>query len=77
MDATADPNYAFADLKNLVIRARNELGVAITFQQDPEPLIRPRPSPGFSRSHFVIKGSKKPVGRWRKKCSALVDFQVV
>lgn len=53
VDATADPNYAFADLKNLVIRARNELGVAITFRQDPETFIRPRPSQGFSRSHFV------------------------
>jgi hypothetical protein len=53
VDATADPNYAFADLKNLVIRAKNELGVAITFRQSPETFIRPLPSEGFSPSHFV------------------------
>ena len=53
VDATADPNYAFNDLKNLVIRARNELGLEIDFQQDPETFIRPMPSQGFSRSHYV------------------------
>ncbi len=53
VDASADPQYDFADLKNLVIRARNELGLAIDFRQDPETFIRPLPSQGFSRSHFV------------------------
>ncbi len=53
VDASADPRYAFEDLKNLVIRARNELGLAIDFRQAPETFIRPQPSQGFSRSHFV------------------------
>lgn len=53
VDAGADPNYAFADLKNLVIRARNELGLAIDFRPDPETDIRPLPSRGFSRSQYV------------------------
>ena len=54
VDATADAAYAFSDLKNLVIRARNELGLAIDFLQDPETFIRPNPSQGFSRSHYVV-----------------------
>ena len=53
VDAAADRKYAFNDLKNLVIRARNELGLEIKFQQDPETFIRPMPSKGFSRSHYV------------------------
>jgi predicted acylesterase/phospholipase RssA len=53
VDATADPNYTFKDLKNLVIRARNELGLKIVFRQDPETFIRPLPSQGFSQAQFV------------------------
>ena len=53
-DATADPNYALSDLTNLVMRARNELGLVIRFRQDPERLIAPSASRGFSRSHFVV-----------------------
>jgi len=54
VDATADATYAFGDLKNLIIRARNELGLDIDFLQDPEAFIRPMPSQGFSRSHYVV-----------------------
>ena len=54
VDATADAAYAFSDLKNLVIRARNELGLAIDFLQDPETFIRPNPCRGFPRSHYVV-----------------------
>jgi hypothetical protein len=53
VDATADASYALGDLKNLIIRARNELGLDIDFRQDPEAFIRPMPSQGFSRSHYV------------------------
>ncbi len=68
VDATADPGYTFGSLNNLVIRARNELGVAITFRQDPETFIRPLRSRGFSRSHFVMADltdlpGKKPEDR--------------
>lgn len=54
IDASADPDYSFSDLANLVIRARNMLGIAITFRQSPEKAIKPSPSKGFSESHFVI-----------------------
>lgn len=56
LDATADPDYAFSDLTNLVIRARNELGLNISFRpgQEPEDVIQPKPSRGFSESQFAI-----------------------
>jgi hypothetical protein len=54
LDAGADPSYEFTDLRNLVIRARQELHLVIRFRQDPERLVRPEPSVGFSRSHFVV-----------------------
>lgn len=56
IDAGADPQYGFSDLENLVVRARAELGIAIKFREglDPEEIIRPRPSDGFSFSHFSV-----------------------
>lgn len=54
IDASADPRYQFSNLKNLVIRARNELDISINFRKEPELLIRPNPSRGFSDSHIVI-----------------------
>jgi len=54
LDAGADPAYAFADLKNLVIRARQELHLVIRFRQDPERVVRPQPSAGFSRAQFAL-----------------------
>ncbi len=54
LDAGADPAYEFADLKNLVIRARQELHLVIRFRQDPERVVRPEPSAGFSRAHFAV-----------------------
>jgi hypothetical protein len=56
VDAGADPTYGFSDLRNLVMRARNELGVVIEFRKGfhPEDCIKPRPSFGFSDSQFAI-----------------------
>ncbi len=54
IDAGEDSKYDFPDLRNLVVRARNELGVAINFKPPPEEIIRPSSSEGFSKSHFVI-----------------------
>ncbi|MCP3914653.1 MAG: hypothetical protein GY711_03735 [bacterium] len=54
LDAGADPNYQFSDLRNLVQRAREQLGLKIVFRQDPESAIRPSPSLGYSRVPFVI-----------------------
>ncbi|MEL6863268.1 MAG: hypothetical protein AAFP19_02565 [Bacteroidota bacterium] len=56
VDAGADPEYTFGDLENLTIRARNELGVEIRFRegQEPENLIRPLPSNGYSKQRYVV-----------------------
>ncbi|MDY6932943.1 MAG: hypothetical protein SVZ03_01810 [Spirochaetota bacterium] len=56
IDAVADPEYEFSDLKNLVVRAKNELGINIKFRKNsgPELKIKPKPSNGYSESHFVI-----------------------
>ena len=56
VDAGADPLFSFADLENLTVRARNELGLDIRFRegQVPEDIIRPRPSHGYSEKRFAI-----------------------
>jgi hypothetical protein len=63
LDATGDPQYTFGDLRNLLIRARQELGVTITFRQRPEEFIRPPSSDGFSRSQFVVADIAELPGR--------------
>jgi hypothetical protein len=56
VDAGEDKLYTFFDLNNLIIRARNELGLEIRFRDDeqPEDLIRPRPSQVYSKRRFAI-----------------------
>ncbi len=56
VDAGADPLSTFADLENLSIRARNELGIAIVFRngQDPVDIIRPKASSGYSQKRYSI-----------------------
>ncbi len=48
--------YTFFDLNNLIIRVRNELGLEIRFRdnEQPEDLIRPRPSQVYSKKRFAI-----------------------
>jgi hypothetical protein len=64
-DAGADPDYGFSDLRNLVLRARNELGINIKFREgmDPESLIRPLASRGYSESPFVIADISELAGK--------------
>jgi len=61
IDAGEDSKYAFTDLENLTIRARNELGIVIRFfeGQDPEDIIRPKASFGYSRKRFAVAGLYK------------------
>jgi hypothetical protein len=59
VDAGADPNYQFNDLKNLVIRARNELGIEIDFKENPEEIILPKSSRGYSQNHFILADLKE------------------
>lgn len=56
VDAGADPYFAFSDLENLTVRARNELGIDIRFRPDqiPEDVMRVNPSHGYSRKRFAI-----------------------
>jgi len=56
VDAGEDKLYAFFDLNNLIIRARNELGLEIRFRADeqPEDLIRPRPSQVYSKKRWAV-----------------------
>lgn len=56
VDAGEDANFAFIDLENLTIRARNELGLDIRFRKGniPEDTIRPKPSHGYSEKRFAI-----------------------
>ncbi len=56
VDAGEDKLYTFFDLNNLIIRARNELGLEIRFRPDeqPEELIRPRPSQVYSKKRFAV-----------------------
>ncbi len=61
VDAGEDARFEFTDLENLTIRARNELGIVIRFfeGQDPEDIIRPKASFGYSRKRFAVAGLYK------------------
>ncbi|MBN8679316.1 MAG: hypothetical protein J0M29_13900 [Chitinophagales bacterium] len=56
VDAGEDKIYSFFDLNNLIIRARNELGLEIRFRPEdqPEDLIRPRPSQVYSAKRYAV-----------------------
>ncbi len=56
VDAGEDRIYAFSDLNNLIIRVRNELGLEIRFRENeqPEDLIRPRPSQVYSKKRYAV-----------------------
>lgn len=56
VDAGEDALYSFADLENLVVRARNELGIEIRFRDEqlPENIIRPRASHGYSQQRYAV-----------------------
>jgi hypothetical protein len=56
VDAGEDKIYSFADLNNFIIRARNEMGLEIRFRpnEQPEDLIRPRPSQVYSAKRYAI-----------------------
>ncbi|MCF8245349.1 MAG: hypothetical protein K9J46_09355 [Saprospiraceae bacterium] len=56
VDAGADPEGTFSDFENLTIRARNEMGIDISFRegQDPIDTIRPKASSGYAQRRFAI-----------------------
>jgi len=55
-DAGADPKYQFEDLRNLLLRVRNELEIVVEFDNDNrvEDEIFPKPSSGYSNKHYVV-----------------------
>jgi len=55
MDAGADAGYTFDDLRNLIRRSRNELGIEIRFRPDNNPfeVIKPDHT-GYSKKRFVV-----------------------
>ena len=56
IDAGHDPNFEFRDLKNLIVRAQNELGAIISFDEanNPSTVIKPNLINGNSTNHFCI-----------------------
>jgi hypothetical protein len=56
VDAGEDALYSFADLNNFIIRARNEMGLEIRFRphEQPEELIRPRPTQVYSAKRYAV-----------------------
>lgn len=56
VDAAEDMPYAFSDLNNFIIRARNEMGLEVRFREkeQPEELIRPRPSQVYSKKRYAV-----------------------
>jgi hypothetical protein len=74
-DAGEDHAYSFSDLNNLLIRARNELGLEIRFRHDqqPEQLIRPEPSRIYSQQRYAMAD----IYRWWMDCKTVVDGKEV
>ena len=56
-DATADPEYSFADLANAVEKCRRDFGAEIEI--DPSP-IRPKDAASLSQRHFAVGIIKYP-----------------
>jgi hypothetical protein len=60
LDATWDPRYEFEYLRNLIVRARQELGVDFEFEEQPEDAIKPRVTDGLSAKCVLLARIKWP-----------------
>lgn len=76
VDAGADPLFTFADLENLAVRARNELGIDIRFRPDeiPENIMRVNPSHGYSKKRFAVADLYQ---LWEKVCTDEGEEKIV
>ncbi|MEI9936883.1 MAG: hypothetical protein WDO69_06645 [Pseudomonadota bacterium] len=54
IDSTFDPGYSFGELRNLIVRARNEERVVIQFPDGALARIKPSPLTGFAETQFLI-----------------------
>ncbi len=68
VDAGADKGFNFSDLRNLFVRARNELGIIIEFDKDADPtdIIQPNLTTGFSKNHFAVGKIRGMKGSYSK-----------
>ncbi|MEY4512243.1 MAG: hypothetical protein RLZZ450_4365, partial [Pseudomonadota bacterium] len=60
IDATWDPRYEFEYLRNLIVRARQELNVDFEFDEQPELVIKPRVTDGLSEKCVITATIKWP-----------------
>lgn len=76
IDAGADRDFKFEDLRNLVIRARNELGIEIDFHKNAKPqnVIRPDVSNGFSDRYFVVAKVKGLKGAYNDDYEGILIY---
>lgn len=66
IDATWDPRYEFEYLRNLVVRARQELEVDFEFDEQPEQVIRPRVTDGLSEKCVITATIRWPAAEDRE-----------
>ncbi|HEX5659966.1 MAG TPA: alkaline phosphatase D family protein [Polyangiales bacterium] len=65
VDATWDTHYEFEYLRNLVVRARQELGIDFEFEEQPEDVIKPRVTDGLSAKCVLLARIKWPAHEQR------------
>jgi hypothetical protein len=54
LDCTWDPHYEFKELRNAVVRARQELGLTIDFAIEPDKLVKPATDSGLAQNCFAL-----------------------
>jgi Patatin-like phospholipase len=76
VDAGEDNDFKFEDLRNLVVRARNELGLTIEFHPKAKPhdVIQPDVSNGFSDRYFVVAKIKAMKGAYHKDYDGILIY---
>jgi hypothetical protein len=65
VDATWDTHYEFEYLRNLIVRARQELDVDFEFEERPEDAIKPRLTDGLSSKCVLVARIKWPAHEQR------------
>jgi hypothetical protein len=76
IDGGQDNNFDFFDLRNLTIRARNELGIVIEFEKNngPSERIKPDLITGTSQSHFAVAKVKGLKGSYTSKYEGVLVY---
>lgn len=76
VDAGEDSTFNFYDLRNLVIRARNELGAIITFADNDNPtdVLAPDWATGLSKKNFVVATIRGIAGSYAENYKGCLVF---